>query len=323
MTPARLYIHAGLPRTATTALQRAVFPTLMNFDYIGKAWDNKPTPIQGNARELIQEVLSRSGENRGVMLESIGGLLSLILSQWKNANQHNDRTASKQLSQTWTDAVNATLNANPDRRLLLSDESLIESVIGLSSRLNHGYGIPLEQLANTGLLQNAVVSIVLREPADFMKASYYKNMEFEFKYKGQPISFDEYIRRHIAIYIRKPSASRIFMAMHKPFVSHLQQFCPTLVVNHYSRLIEAHNVVDALLGFQTGEKPIRLKDLPRDNSSFRDSDAVNFILSAKDVPSGISIDEYAKTFANTLEHYGLTAIFNESALSTPKTIQTQ
>ncbi len=147
-----------------------------------------------------------------------------------------------------------------------------------------------------------------------MRASYYKNMEFEFKYKGKPISFDAYVRRQLSVYIRKPSASRIFLAMHRAFVRHLQQFCPALVVNLYEDLIEAETIVDRLLGYKTGEKPVRLKDLPRENSTFRDAEATRFILSAQGVPKGIGIDEYAKTFTSTLDHYGLTAIFAENAL---------
>ncbi len=317
MTQSRLFLHIGLPRSATTALQRSVFPALSNLDYIGKAWHNNAAPLNGDAIARVRQILANAGENRKSTLESLGGVLMTILGQWKNANQRQDRAAARQFAQVWASAINIILASSPGRNFLFSDESLIESVVGLSSRLDHGYGIPLEQLSKTGLLKHAVVSVVLRDPADFLRASYYKNMEFEFKYKGKPIAFDEYIRRHISIYMRKPSASRIFMAMHKPFVAHLQQFCPTLIVNHYSKLIHAEHVLDALLGFQTGEQPVRLNDLPRENSTFRDDDAVKFILSANGIPSGISIEEYAKTFGDTLEHYGLPAIFKETALRTP------
>lgn len=316
MNPPRLFLHAGLPRTATTSLQRMIFPNLQKISYLGKAWDNRGNYADENAKLVatVAELLKAHADDQRKAHELIGFLLSATLKKWKAANQFKQREASRGYAQTWADCIREVLDFHKQGDFLLSDESLIESVAGLSSREGHGLGIPLEQLAKTGLLKQSVVSIVLRNPADFIRASYYKNMEFELEYKGTPISFDKYVRQQLTVYLRKPSASRIFLAMHRPFVGHLQQYCPTLVVNFYEDLIESDHVVDLLLGFKTGEKPGRLKDLPRENSTFRDEEAVRFILSAKGIPKGIGMDEYAETFKSTLDHYGLTAIFSECAL---------
>jgi hypothetical protein len=311
-----LILHVGLPRTASTTLQQNVFPNMKGVRYLGKDWNNQSLNGPFNPMEIVKQSLSRYREDSSEALKSMRLMLPSLLKRWKVANQYKNDDESRHLAKMWAKCVTQFVDGLPEEdRFLYSDESLIESVIGLSSRMMHGMKVPLEQLAETGLLQDAVVSVIVRDPAGFMRASYYKNMEFEYRYKGIPISYDEYIRRQLMVYLRQPSASRIFLALHSQFIAHLRRYCPNLVVNDFESLIKAQSVLDLLMGSATREEAICMSTLPKENSTFRNEATNQFILSAKGVPEGISISEYDSGFTETLNHYGLIDLFQECKIN--------
>ncbi len=132
MNHARLFIHAGLPRTATTTLQRAVFPKLQKISYLGKPWDNRAKYHDENADPVatVRQLLKTHADDQQKAHELIGQLLSAILKQWKAANQFMRRDAAKNSAQVWANCILEVLNFNKQGKFLLSDESLIESVGG-------------------------------------------------------------------------------------------------------------------------------------------------------------------------------------------------
>ena len=199
--------------------------------------------------------------------------------------------------------------------MLYSDESLIESMSGLSARLEHGDRTALETVLSEIRSGSPVTLVVtLRDPIPFMRASYYKTMEFHLRYGEDAISFDAYIRFQMEIHRRAPTASRLFLAMHRPLVEWLSQWGYLVVVNRLEDLLAADHVLDALLGISSGEPAMRMADLPRENSSFIDPAVNRFILSAPGVPAGVGIEEYSAGFAEALARYGLDDLFAEAAL---------
>jgi hypothetical protein len=214
----------------------------------------------------------------------------------------------------WASCLYMSAQMLGEKPVLYSDESLSESMSGITADLAYGDSVVLEQLHQIGFLKHTVLSVVLRDPTQFLKASYYKAMEFERRYKHAPISFDEYIRRQLAIRDRHPPASRIFLSCHRSAAAHFRRMCPNTVVNTYEQLRASPDVVDTLLGCATGEAPVSLASLPRENASWRGAETNAFILSAKGVPPGIMIEEYAQTFPDTLRRYSLDRLFAEEAL---------
>jgi hypothetical protein len=306
MTTPRFLLHVGLPRTGTTSLQRHVFPAMTKIRYAGKTWNNSYLKIDKSPILHLRHNLQSHND--------IQVLMATVISDLQFANAANRSVVAKHIAKAWCSCVDEILGFWKHDRVIFSDEALIGYIGGVSGEAANGFAVPLEQIAETGLLERTIVSVVLRDPASSLKAYFYKRNEFARKGKLSPMSFDAYVRRELEIYLRKPSASRIFLCMQKPFVAHMKRFCPYLVVNHYENLIEESHVVDALFGFKTGEKPVRMKDLPRENSTNRDEETIRFILSAPDVPKGISMEEYTASFSETLDHYGLNAIFAETSL---------
>lgn len=204
-----------------------------------------------------------------------------------------------------------------EQPILYSDESLSESMSGITADLSYGDAVVIEQLHGIGFLKHVVLSVVLRDPAQFLKASYYKAMEFEWRYKHPPVSFDEYIRRQLVIRERHPAASRIFLGCHREAEAHFRRLCPNTVVTTYEQLATSRNVVDELLGTITGEAPVSLASLSRENPSWRHAETNSFILSATGVPAHITIEQYAQTFAETLTKYSLDRLFASQALNLP------
>jgi hypothetical protein len=313
----QLYIHAGAPRTATTALQKSVFPRMRGIRYLGKLADNRTLPGEIQPFELIRQAGGRieAGDPDGI--EVIRLVLPTVLKALKI--QNHDVTGADwrhELVRIFAGCVDAAASSCGGASALFSDESLIESVSGVAANTDRADYVPLEQLHEVGLLERASVSVVLRDPEEFLRASYYKAIEFRRRVRDPAISFDEYIRRQIEIHDRAPSASRVFLCRHRAATRHLARLCPRLVVTDYRDLVQSPHVLDTLLGVPTGEEPVALADLPRENNSWRDEAANAYILGAEGVPAGLnSVQEYALTFPETLVKYQLDQLFAADAIS--------
>jgi hypothetical protein len=149
------------------------------------------------------------------------------------------------------------------------------------------------------------VSVVLRDPLSFLTASYYKTMEFKHRLKKPPMSFGEYIDCQQRIFDRRPSASRIFLCMHEEATRHFRTLCPQTNVLQYEDLAAAPHALDFLLGVKTDEPPVSIRDLGRTNNSWRNDKVNEFILKGGGVPPRIPIEEYARTFPDSLRRRSL------------------
>jgi hypothetical protein len=308
----KIHVHAGLPRTATTALQRDIFPRLTTIHFVGKHHENrgfkgKVWPIKDTRAACEQHL---QGNSAG--LEALRRLLPNLLHVVKLRNREG--ADIRQQVNLWASCLHLSAELLGERPILYSDESLSESMSGITADLAYGDAVVLEQLHHIGFLKHTVLSVVLRDPGQFLKASYYKAMEFEWRYKHAPFSFDEYIRRQLCIRDRHPTASRIFLGCHRKAAAHFRRLCPNTVVTTYEQLRASPNVVDTLLGCATGEAPASLALLPRENASWRGAETNAFILSAQGVPPGITIEQYAQTFPETLCKYSLDQLFASEAL---------
>lgn len=314
MSIGSFWIHVGLPRTATTTLQREVFPLLQDVTYLGKVWDNSVL-LRDNVdlnQWIDQCAHDREGssENSQVRMAVMPTLLTAI----KRNNQFNRHQTAMDQVDLLARFVNGLRKKRPEQHFLYSDESLIESVAGLSSNNQHGVSVPLEQLANAGWLKDKSILLVLRDPPAFLRASWYKNNEFLHKYKQQPYSFDSWLRKQMALFVRKRSASRIYQAMHKSFSRHVSAYCPDIHISQYEALQCSDDVMDSLTGGRISKPGVSLKSFPKENSSFRNQEVVDFMLSAPGVPKGIDLQTYVQTFESTLKHYELWDILQSERL---------
>lgn len=317
----KLFLHAGLPRTATTVLQENVFPKLENARYIGKNPDNvglrgdlKPVD---DARECCERILK--GDVSG--LARLQRLLPTVLHAIRLLNRERDREKAMYVAKLWMACVIEIARRLPDRALLYSDESLSESMSAITpATAQHGDAIVLEQLHELGMLQHTNLSVVLRDPIQFLKASYYKGMEFDFRYKREPASFRTYLQRQAEIFERTPSASRIFLASQRRASAHFQKLCPRTRIVTYEQLVKAEDTVTMLFGPGLSARKWPLVAFPRENSSWRNPEVNAFILSAHGVPAGLTIEEYALTFPETLEEMGLAAFLRAERLEPARAV---
>lgn len=292
--------------------------------YLGKLADNSTMPGEFKPLPVILDACARmqAGDEQG--LKVIRLVLPTVLTALKRQNHAatgNDRR--EQLVRTFAGCLDAAASCG-GAPALFSDESLIESISGVAANTARQDYVPLEQLHKIGFLERASLSVVLRDPAEFLRASYYKAMEFRRRARDPALSFDEYIRRQLEIYQRAPSASRIFLCTHRAARRHLARLCPRVVVTHYRDLVESRNVLDTLLGVSTGEAPVALSDLPRENNSWRDEASNAYILGAEGVPPGLNdVQEYARTFPETLAKYELDQLFAADAQSPDSPSNTQ
>lgn len=309
----RIFLHAGVPRTATTVLQRSVFPRLATIRYLGKNADN--TIMRGDFQpfELIEQacaqVVSGQGDGVAVIRMVLPKVVIILKKHDQSPGTGGDEEAAR-VAGIFARCLATVGSRLPDRSVLYSDESLVESISGLSANPGFGDSVPLERLHATGLLDHVTLSVVLRAPDEFLKASFYKTMELRKDRREPALSFDEYIKRQLLIHERSPTASRIFLCRHRTAKRHFERLCPRTVVTHYRDLVAAPHVLDTLLGCETGEEPVSLSSLPRENNTWRDSAANAYILGAEGVPRGLaSVEAYAATFPETLARYGLEQLF--------------
>lgn len=303
---ARIFLHAGLPRTATTVLQKELFPRLQSVNYVGKLADNQA--IRGHLKpfEVLNAACDRylAGDPSG--MSDLRRLTCSIVVAFKDISAGDSDQDPHTIMRVWEAIFDVMTRRLPDKPLLFSDESLVESTSGLHARLEYRDDVLLEQFRDYGWLEKDVsVSVVLREPLAFLTASYYKTMEFKHRLKRPPMTFGEYIDCQLRIFDRHPSASRIFLCMHAEATRHFRSLCPYTNVVRYEDLVGAPNALDFLLGVETGEPPVSIRDLGRANNSWRNEKVNEFILNCRGVPRGITIEEYARTFADSLRRRSL------------------
>lgn len=309
----RLHLHIGLPRTGTTVLQSGVFPTLQGFYYLGKNSNNSILPTgKVNALDFVRRSAESYREGDSTAAASLRQFFSSVTRAIKSNNIHK-RGNERMLTGVWMACVNEAKRVLNDRPLLYSDESLSEGVSGVIANLRYGDGVFLEQLREHLPPKNLRLSVVLREPLEFLTASYYKAMELVHRTRMPALSFDQYIANQLKIYERHPSASRVFLCMHRTAILHFRRICPDLVVMDYRELLASSNVVDTLLGVTTGERHVSFAQLPRENPSWRNPEINQFILGAEGVPNAVSLEDYRATFAETLERHGLIRVFRQEA----------
>lgn len=302
----RIFLHAGVPRTATTVLQKELLPKLQTMHYVGKPSDNqvirghiKPVELANAACDLY-DAQDPSG------IAELRRLTCSIVAAFKDISAGDSSQDPRMIMQVWEGIFDVMVKRLPGKPLLYSDEGLSESTSGLHAKLDYRDDVLLEQFRDYGWLEKDVsVSIVLREPLSFLTASYYKTMEFKHRLNRPPMTFGEYIDCQQRIFDRHPSASRIFLCMHDEATKHFRTLCPHTNVVRYEELAVAPNALDFLLGVETGEPHVSIRDLGRANNSWRNEKVNEFILNGRGVPRGITIDEYARTFPDSLRRRSL------------------
>ena len=314
MNKSRLFLHVGLPRTATTTLQKIVFPEMKKIRFLGKNFaNNRLRSLENSAVISTKKIIKNfNEENKKVSEAQLILILDTLFYLFTTEEVLGNR---KKLVHEIALCMENILSFWKDDIFIYSNEAMIESLAGRSCVHPNKTFVPIEMICGEDFFKNSTLTLVLRRPLDFLAASYYKRHEFSFTIKDPPLSFDTFIRAQLEVFLRKPSASRILACMQKPFINYIKTYAPNLIVNHYEDLINKKNVLDSLFGFKTGEQASCLNELPRENHSNRKEDVIKHILNAKGVPKGISMEEYTKSFEITLEHYGLNRLFKETAFN--------
>ena len=102
--------------------------------------------------------------------------------------------------------------------------------------------------------------------------------------------------------------------MQKSFAPHMRSYCPDVVITTYEQLQQAEDLMATLTGGKWTSPGVALRNLPRENNSFRNQSVVDFMLSAPGVPQGIGMKDYVNTFEATLRHYELFDILQADRL---------
>ena len=307
------FLHVGLPRTATTTLQGRIFPSTTGGLYLGKQSDNSRLPLAGNSRASIRDWLARREDPEAQIL--LRRLMTGLLRELTVAAWENDGATASRAAALWKAILADARHAVPDRWLLQSDEALLESCSGKTGLLHTGDGIPLLLPALQDLLEDATLIVTLRTAVPFLIASYYKTLETIFG-KDPPMSFATWVEHQLRIRDRAPLASRIFLAQHRSLAAMLRRRWPDVRFVHYESLVDSAHPLDLLLGFASGETPLGLQVLARQNATFRNPAIVDFMLSAPGVPARITAEAYVAGFEDTLARFGLIPLFEAERFDT-------
>jgi hypothetical protein len=82
----KIYLHAGLPRTATTVLQAQVFPKLATIHYVGKNPDNKGFSGRLSPLKIVRAACEQHLAGHPAGLATLRRLLPTVLHALKIQN---------------------------------------------------------------------------------------------------------------------------------------------------------------------------------------------------------------------------------------------
>lgn len=204
-------IHVGLPRTATTSLQKNFFPNLHNVIYLGKSYSN--SKIKNVAVDNVQAIL------KGDRYKELPTIFSTAMTGYHDAMIKRNFARISQFLDFLKIAVNLieVHATNVNKSVLWSDESFIESLSGLNGLVKNypanWDSLPLITFKQYGIIgpQDEIV-LTFRAPVDWIVSSYHRTCRLFFDEGKLELlqSIEDYISSQLALYHHTPVASRLF-----------------------------------------------------------------------------------------------------------------
>lgn len=255
-----IIFHIGAPRTASTTLQKHIFPLCKHALYYHKKPRQRSEfySVQG---EAYPSIASRVDLERF----STEGLLDLLMAcAFKLAIHHEDARLEASVG-----AVFKTLIQDLQSDVLISNERLCDtssSLCGEPTHLANSDRI-LPCLAITRALQRAgfqaCISVCLREPISYLRSKYLRTALQRKAMNLNAITPSQFIRNQIHLEDSSANSSALWPAFHIRFIKELGK---NAIVNHFgfSQLMQSQDCL-ALAGVK-GETPYPFPLSLRENS---------------------------------------------------------
>jgi len=242
-----IIIHPGLPRTATSTLQKNVFPNYCAHKLYTK--DARASLLQINERQSVYKAIT-TGE--GVSSSKIARAIFTLAS---NQDGESLLLLQKAVERIIRDCE------DDDYPALISSEHLTFTLASFS-QMNHlderPYGVfPLIKAINEVSTQAPKVIITFRDPIDQFASMFIRLVE-----EGRTNNLEKYITYQLAKEKSCAFSSTISHMYHKKLIQQLEANGAEVLPVRYKALIQTPDVLK-LLGLQ-GEK-VSLKKINKEN----------------------------------------------------------
>jgi hypothetical protein len=231
-------IHVGLPRTATTTLQKNFFLNFKDVIYVGK--DHSNFYVDNIDISNVQKILNNESYRK------LPEIFSTVVVGYKDAIiKGNFERISIFLAFLKTAFQLIESHAEDvHKKVLWSDESLIESLSGLNAtKRNHDASLdslPIITLKQFGIIApDDELVITFRNPIDWIVSSYHRTCRlFHDAGKAELVqSLDDYISAQLTLYQHTPVASRLFWCHQVSAINFLNNLHRNIRTINFNELI--------------------------------------------------------------------------------------
>ena len=258
----RLTLHLGLPRTATTALQAHVFPSLQSVQWLGKIAYQMP---RGQKVKPLDIVTAAAEQNWPALQHQLPVWIGILIRHERDATAN---PSGQELMRIWNQRLLSTLHQSlvfsGCQRALFSHEALINTEAArnaiTSSDERSPALLPLLQDLKTAGWGDVDCVVVYREPRAHC-LSVYKRCCLQRQRLGlRWLNPGEWLAKQRLLLQRHPPSSALFQLLHREHLAWLNRHLPTKPVGYLS-LISSSDC-EALLGFEAErEKPKPFPDI--------------------------------------------------------------
>ncbi len=260
-------LHIGTSRTATTTLQKTLFPKAKSNLFVTKnpykssIKEASPGRVRSD-RQQIQEYLGyyliHSADYNGLARDLIFPL-SILATKYK--------TDAPDLFDALVDSIRLLLySTKKHKNIIISSEMLSETGASISCLSNNSQGcFPLFTLAKaveSATLEPAMISVCFRDPLQHLVSKYQRCCIQRSMIKHRPLSANEYIQKQISLHRSCKNSSAISTVLHRQFLKELGSIA--FVKSFGFEQLKKNNDVFQLIGAPSEEK-IAFSSLPVEN----------------------------------------------------------
>ncbi len=246
-----IIIHAGLPRTATTTLQKTLFPKYCHHPLYTK--DTMSSMLRKNEYDILHKL------NEGQKLTNAEIARTIFTASAETVN-NNDEWFSTLLKATEKLLIMSKSSELPP---ILSSEFLTLTVAGYrirGSQAGRQFGIiPLVNAVNKLTNERPKIILCLRDPIEHFCSMFLRIVR---QGVSQIEDFNKYVKYQFRLENSRKYSSNIAHLYHKSLISYLEDLNSTVKPIRYKDLIESSDAL-RLLNLE-GEK-IALSKLQKEN----------------------------------------------------------
>ena len=260
----QLIIHAGLPRTGTTTLQKSIFKLtnktlVLSKDPYKASSNTNEKSIFVNAHDPRESFY----ENEAKQLYDEIFVCALKLSINRSRTEFKNR-----LEKATTKTLK--ISEGSQKQILFSTERLVDTSTSLDGNSiknpNSEVEFPIYPLCHftsaLGILKPSI-TVCMRDPIKYLRSKYLRTVIHRRAQKTlRALSPDEYIKKQASLETNSPGTSALTPAMHAEFIKQLQQHAFVKAFG-FQELIASDDVF-SLMGLQ-GEDKYAFRDFPKEN----------------------------------------------------------